>query len=272
PSTRPSRRAARPRAPSMRSGSSASSWTGPARSGTPTRRSRSTCASGWCSALSRARSCTGRPSSQPSASGGTRSSTSSGTCASATSCADSGVTGIRPPQQKRSRASLERVLAAGTQLLEEEGWEAFTLAEVSRRAGVSIGSIYARMPSKDALFRAIQEHSLQMIAELAATFEADARIVSVIMHRGAVDDAVAGRSSERLRALGDRFRALLLTRREEFVHGEPELAADVAFRTAYGTLARQIMYGPTFESPNAIPWDRLVGEHGDACGTYLFGV
>jgi len=208
------------------------------------------------------------------------------------------VTGIRPPQQKRSRASLERVLAAGTQLLEEEGWEAFTLAEVSRRAGVSIGSIYARMPSKDALFRAIQERSLQridelrdgyadlgrwrsfasrelvsaVIAELAATFEADARIVSVIMHRGAVDDAVAGRSSERLRALGDRFRALLLTRREEFVHGEPELAADVAFRTAYGTLARQIMYGPTFESPNAIPWDRLVGELGDACGTYLFGV
>ena len=51
---------------------------------------------------------------------------------------------LRPPLQNRSRESLERVLIAGKKLLEEKGWEGFTVQEVSRRAKVSIGSIYAR--------------------------------------------------------------------------------------------------------------------------------
>src|SRR5881227_870255 len=72
---------------------------------------------------------------------------------------------LRPPLQNRSRASLERVLEAGQQLLEEEGWEGFTVQEVSRRAGVSIGSIYARAPSKDALILAVYDRAMSAIAE-----------------------------------------------------------------------------------------------------------
>jgi AcrR family transcriptional regulator len=57
---------------------------------------------------------------------------------------------IRPPLQRRSQESLERVLAAGLEVLIDVGFEGFTLQEVSRRAGVSIGSIYARVPSREA--------------------------------------------------------------------------------------------------------------------------
>src|SRR5262249_24383434 len=46
---------------------------------------------------------------------------------------------LRPPLQIRSRAALERVLDAGEELLIEKGWDGFTVQEVSRRAGVSIG-------------------------------------------------------------------------------------------------------------------------------------
>jgi len=46
--------------------------------------------------------------------------------------------GIRPPQQRRSRESLERVLKAGELVLEQKGYEGFTIAEVSRRAKVSV--------------------------------------------------------------------------------------------------------------------------------------
>ena len=55
----------------------------------------------------------------------------------------------RPPRQRRSRESLERVLQAGVELLGETDYDGFTLSELSRRAQVSVGSIYARFGSKD---------------------------------------------------------------------------------------------------------------------------
>src|SRR5687768_10132776 len=72
---------------------------------------------------------------------------------------------LRPPLQNRSRKSLERVLDAGQKLLEEEGWEGFTVQEVSRRAKVSIGSIYARAASKEALILAVYDRAVGRIAE-----------------------------------------------------------------------------------------------------------
>ena len=61
----------------------------------------------------------------------------------------------RKPQQGRSRASLERMLAAARELMIERGSEEFTLQEVSQRGNVSIGSIYLRFESKDNLVRAV---------------------------------------------------------------------------------------------------------------------
>jgi AcrR family transcriptional regulator len=78
---------------------------------------------------------------------------------------------LRPPQQRRSRASFERVLEAGARLLEEDGYEAFTLAEVSQRAGVSIGAIYARIDAKETLVLATltsnSTHELAYVPEFA---------------------------------------------------------------------------------------------------------
>jgi AcrR family transcriptional regulator len=204
---------------------------------------------------------------------------------------------IRPPQQERSRASFERVLAAGAQLLEERGYEAFTLAEVSRRAKVSIGSIYGRVESKEDLVRAIHARAMEELAgehreaigarnvarlstvaligeavrEFSEPIRKHARLLSVFMHRGAVDDVIAASGSLSSRETGDRFKELILSRRDEIVHPDPELAVDVAFRMAYCTLARQIMYGPTFESEREVEWDELVGELGVACASYLLG-
>jgi AcrR family transcriptional regulator len=202
---------------------------------------------------------------------------------------------VRPPQQQRSRASFERVLVAATGLLDEEGYQGFTLAEVSRRAHVSIGSIYARVSSKDALFYAIHERVMTLIAEentefsdpsrwerlssrklvieavreLAEPFRAHAGILRVIMHRGVVDGVVSSRASASASALAEQFKALVLSRRREITHPDPELAADVAYRMAYSIVARQVMYGPTFESQRRVEWDDLIHEVGVACATYL---
>ena len=57
--------------------------------------------------------------------------------------------------------------------------------------------------------------------------------------------------------------------RSEFRHPDPEVALDVAFRVAYSTLARQVMYGPVFESDRRLSWKRLVDELGAVCAVYL---
>jgi len=202
---------------------------------------------------------------------------------------------LQPPQQERSRASFERVLAAGAALLEEEGYDGFTLAGVSSRAKVSIGSIYARVKSKDDLFYVIQDRFMtesesmpgfvadpdsyaelstkelivQIVHDVGRTFQANSRLLRVFMHRGIVDSVVAERSSRSVSGFAAAFEGLLLTRRDEIVQQDPELAVDVAFRIAWGTLARQIMYWPTFESEHRIEWDRLVDELGTVLVAYL---
>ena len=203
---------------------------------------------------------------------------------------------LHPPVQQRSRASLERVLEAGMSVLEEQGYEGFTLAEVSRRAGVSIGSIYARLPSKEALLRAIHERAMNTMGaeRSAATWDppdelstseviaaAVHRVVDplrrhsrglrVFMHRAAVDEVVARRGAAATHRSSDDFKRHVLSRRAEFTHPDPELAADVAFRFVFSTMARQVMYGPTFESQRAIEWEGLVDELGHACASYLLG-
>lgn len=206
-------------------------------------------------------------------------------------------TRVRPPQQERSRASFERVLKAAQTLLEEQGYQAFTLAAVSKKARVSIGSIYARVPSKDALFYAVHErvmadivevHTklaeperweslstnaliLEAVREVAEPARTHQRFLRVVMHRGAVDDHVAQVGSEAASGQAELFKKLVLTRRDEIAHPDADLAVDVAYRMVYCTLARQVMYGPTFESQRAVAWDELVSELGVASVAYLLG-
>ena len=83
---------------------------------------------------------------------------------------------VRPPKQKRSQKSLERVLEASTRLLQESGFDAFTIQDVSQRAEVSVGAIYARFGTTESLLRAVQRHAMESIgAEHGALAAADGR-------------------------------------------------------------------------------------------------
>lgn len=61
----------------------------------------------------------------------------------------------RPPRQPRSRASLDRLLAAAEQVIAERGVASLTVQEVARRAGLAAGTLYTRFANKDALLRAL---------------------------------------------------------------------------------------------------------------------
>jgi AcrR family transcriptional regulator len=203
---------------------------------------------------------------------------------------------VSPPRQERSRASFERVLEAGTSLLDEHGYEGFTLAEVSRRAGVSIGSIYARVKSKDDLFVVIQDRFMTVsesestfadldawaelptrdlvagvVQALGRTFQRNARLLRVFVHRSIVDDEVAARSSRSMSGFSNDVETLLLTRRGEMRHPDPDLAVSIAFRMVWGTLASQVVRPPTLASQDELAWRTLVTELANACDAYLFG-
>jgi AcrR family transcriptional regulator len=202
---------------------------------------------------------------------------------------------MRIPLQDRSRRSLERMLDAGVEALAEAGYDGFSIADVGRRSGVSIGSIYQRFPSKAALFTALQERILEKIdAEQETMFSAiavadlsdggivDAAVrllarhfhdheplLKVMILRGAVDDETRARGSRSSQALSRNFESFLIRSVRRFGHEDPALACDVCFRLAYAGLTRRIISGPVFESPRELDWEALVTELSRACRAYL---
>src|SRR5215470_10697855 len=71
---------------------------------------------------------------------------------------------IRPPRQARTQQAWNRVLDSGVEILEEGGYDAFTIAAVCERAHVPPRALYDRVTSKDALFLAVYEHGMARVA------------------------------------------------------------------------------------------------------------
>ena len=64
---------------------------------------------------------------------------------------DPGRTLVRPPRQRRSAETLERIVRAAEELLVEREWDSATVDDIVRRAKSSKGSFYSRFPDKSAL-------------------------------------------------------------------------------------------------------------------------
>lgn len=201
----------------------------------------------------------------------------------------------RKPQQSRSKASLERMLAAARDLMLERGSEEFTLQEVSQRGNVSIGSIYLRFESKDNLVRAVIANALAdiaaeedaMIAMLArdcgtlgefmpAYVEGYAEVLRkhspllrLCMARAEYDPLVARPGKEHA------FRAeticieAMLRYSSEFGGSEHKMKATSAYHITFATLARQLSLGSSMESAHDYEWDQLKRELGRMCLAYL---
>lgn len=200
---------------------------------------------------------------------------------------------VRPPKQQRSRESYERVLDAAHELLEQNGFEGFTIQEVATRANVSVGAIYERFGNKETLLRTVHARLMETMAasdsgeeppaepasaaeaiallvqRVAATMGAHRAVLRAFMHLGALDEVISSRGSLESVAVSGRFKETLRPYAAEFRHPDPDVALDVAFRLVYSTLARQVMYGPLFESDIDLGWERLTAELASACTAYL---
>lgn len=199
----------------------------------------------------------------------------------------------RAPKQTRSRHSFDRVLDTAIEIIKEGGLAALTLAEVSRRSRVSIGSIYYRVDGKEALIREVQARALRemdhefaalvnrvrrkglalrelvptIVRELALHLQRHAALLSAFMQQAAVDPVIetVGRRSYQQNGLD--FKLILLERHAEFRHPDPERAAATSFTVVYGCLARYLGLGA--QGSGEGNWDELVEDLGQMVLSFL---
>jgi AcrR family transcriptional regulator len=173
------------------------------------------------------------------------------------------------PKQERSLRTLNRLLDAAEQVLEEEGLEAATVPVIAKRAGVSVGVVYRRFPNKDALIRGVYERFLWRVNEqnsLMLSTLSRVQFKTPDLIRGLVRGSVEGHRRKRklLRALHQFARthddpsmkreaakmnraatsaltALMLSRRGEIKHPDPETAIEFAVLTLASVIRSAIV-------------------------------
>lgn len=187
---------------------------------------------------------------------------------------------VHTPKQARSRQTLDRILDAAERLLAERPFEEITVGEIVAEAGSSVGSFYARFPSKEALVPALYERrydpavlermrrARRDLAERFASLEvvigeAAARMVAhyrrdrwllrlMALHARQRPDAVSEEMRRRRvpfhRALGEP----LLRHREEIRHPDPERAVQMALFFGMAACRDRILFD---YSPHAASLD-----------------
>ncbi|WP_225636622.1 TetR/AcrR family transcriptional regulator [Streptomyces solaniscabiei] len=184
---------------------------------------------------------------------------------------------IRPPRQERSRRAWARILDAGVALIEEGGYEAFTIAALCERAEVAPRAVYDRTTNKDALFLAVYEHGIARllaeqnvydvpdrsdsldaeesvtwaVTELAALFQRHAAFLKPIVLLSGAHPEVYRRGREHVQHLADQFARAVLRVRADITHDDPETAVRLCFSTTFAALVLRVTYGADFAAPAA---------------------
>jgi AcrR family transcriptional regulator len=86
---------------------------------------------------------------------------------------------MRKPRQSRAKFTRESLIDAATQVLKDQGYDAFNTNRVAERAGVSIGSLYQYFPHKQALIEAIVVRHITLLASTIAAGLAQARSLPI---------------------------------------------------------------------------------------------
>ena len=70
-------------------------------------------------------------------------------------------------EQGRSRRTREKLVMGFAELLREKPFDSITIAELAKRAGIGVGTVYGRFANKDALIPVIFEVYLKMLEHYA---------------------------------------------------------------------------------------------------------
>ncbi len=178
---------------------------------------------------------------------------------------------VLPARQARSRLTIDRLVKAAIDVLDEAGLDGATIPRIAARAGLTPGAIYRRFRDKDALLREVclrvlesnHRHSVELLRADAWQDKPLAEICRYVVER-----TLRGHAQHRglLRAFTSfmlqhpdaafistceeyqwkTFRAVsevLLTRRREIGHADPESAVAFALLMV-GTAAKGVLVLP----------------------------
>lgn len=196
---------------------------------------------------------------------------------------------VHLPQQPRSRRTLERIVAAALEILEQDGPSGVTVQAVVARARSSVGSFYARFGGKDDLLEylgsRVWDEALERWKEAVAARswsekelpELVGGAVGLLFDMGrsrvgqlqALDRMTGGTGayeSFRARVLRD-LESLLLERRAEITHPDPPLAVKLGLTAVLGVVDAGARAG----SGEAASRDVLVRECRELLMAYLVG-
>ena len=202
---------------------------------------------------------------------------------------------IRTPQQGRSKASFERMLATAELLMAERGSDDFTLNEVAKIGKVSIGSIYCRFDSKDDMVHAVQIRVLQrvdsnmllgiagvrergqpfeafvpaIVDQIAESLRAFSSEMRPFMLRASNDPTVAALGKGSYNRTATAVRDAFLEHRAAILHPDPDRAVDAAFRMLYASMARYLGFGSSIEAAGEGDWTLLKADLADMILAYL---
>jgi AcrR family transcriptional regulator len=171
---------------------------------------------------------------------------------------------VRPPQQERTRASWQRVLDVGLELLSTGGWDALTVSEVCRRSGISAPSLYARVDGRAGLFLAVYDYGMAAVESTqrrnAVPAPADATLLEAVTaattglvrtfeeHRGLLSAVILRASVDAdLRRRGAAESRWAIRQAMEKVPGDRR-AVENAGRSIFAECVLRIIYGEDFLS------------------------
>jgi AcrR family transcriptional regulator len=182
---------------------------------------------------------------------------------------------LNPPRQKRTRESWARVLDVGVAILEDNGYAAFTIAEICARARVAPRFIYDRIETKDDLFLAVYEHRLRAVtaeqavfederrwhglaprevvlaavAEVGARFRGNSRFLRTIVLTSSEHDELRVRGVKYKSSFEDQFVRRVLTVAGSLEVPDGEATARFCFDVVFSAWVVRIAYGRGFAAP-----------------------
>ena len=176
-----------------------------------------------------------------------------------------------PARQSRSERTRDRLLDAAESLLKRGGPAAATVPAIAAAAGVAVGSVYRRFPDKDAVLRGVYERFLSrglernrealsgehwqqlpvpdvvrvVVGAMVRGYQQEAPLLAALTdYAERHSDATFRRHADTLRR--DTFAVverLLLARREEIRHPQPEVAIEFLLTTIGFVLKGAVLHG-----------------------------
>jgi len=197
------------------------------------------------------------------------------------------ITARKPPQQSRSRVTVEAILDGAIRVLEQEGSLAMTTTRVAQAAGVSVGTLYQYFPNRQSILDALQEREFQrttsmlqavMVDSPAGSTDELARAVirglfklygaAPELHRVLVIEGLTGEAPEQVKAFDLRMvnmvRSVLSGARLTCRRRNVDAAAFVAYQSVRASMLAHLL-----EAPSGLDEAALTEELADLLHRYL---